>query len=216
MTGCSNNMIYRNVYQEKNSFFYFAGDIFVPETILNTYRMRDFISSEYFSNFKHNNGDVKAINEMYNYALWITDYDIAESLFIISLSTLPYKRTPAKIPLLNFDMMFYFSMESDSSFKKRYENLPSHFLSDSPKGSFGDKDKLPHFFGSAYLSYTTDAKFVPEYIGDLIEEGEAFFSLEGFNDERDRRENSRGGEFGLALLHNPIAKPSQYLESIKK
>jgi len=214
--GCSNTVLYNNLYEERSSFFYFTGEILFPETVTNTYRMRDFISSGYFSEYKKYNGDLNSIDEMYKYALWLTDNDIPQSFFIISLATLPYKRTPAKIPVLNLDMMFYFSMETDSSFKKRFENLPSHFLSDSPPGSFGDKDKLPHFFGSAFIGYSSDMKFLSKYIGDIIEIGEAFFSLEGYYDERDRKTNDIGAEFGLCSLRNPTVNPSEFLSKWKK
>jgi hypothetical protein len=216
ITGCGTPELFRNVYAEKQSGSYFFSDMFVPETITNTYRMRDFITSDYFTNYKHSNGDLKAIDEMYDYALWLTDEDIPQSLFIISLATLPYKRTPAKIPVIKFDMMFYFSMESDSSFKKRFHNLPAHFFSDSPENSFGDKDKMPHYFGSAFISYTSDTKFLSKYIGDLIETGEAFFSLEGFYDERDRKTNDLGAQFGSRLLKYPNTKPSEYILKWKK
>lgn len=215
-TGCNNAIPYRGNYPEENSVFYFVGEALFPETVINTYRMRDFISSGYFGSYKNSNGDLKAIDEIYNYALWLTDNDIPQSLFIISLASLPYKRTPAKIPLLNFDVMFYFSLESDEYFKKRFENLPSHFLPDSPMGTFGDKDKLPHFFGSAFISYSSNMKFLSEYVGDMIELGEAFFSLEGYYDERDRVTNGIGSEFGLQLLRNPNVKPSDFLLKWKK
>ena len=213
-SGCS-SALYRNEYEEKQTFWYYIGELVVPEVILNTYRMRDFISSEYFSELKKNKGDMKAIDEIYNYAFWVTDGDIPQALFISAFSTLPYKSTPAKLPLIKLDIMFYFSLESESNFKKRFNNLPSHFLSDSPENPFGDKDKLPHYFGSAYLSYITNLKSVPKYVGYMIEVGEAFFNLEGYFDERDVKVNLMGADYGLALLQDYSYMPSQYLKDIK-
>ena len=209
-SGCS-SALYQDEYKEKQSVWYSLGELIVPEIIMNTYRMRDFISSEYFFEFKKNNGDMSAIDEIYNYAFWLTDGNISQALFISAFSTLPYKSTPAKLPLINLDVMFYFSLESESNFKKRYENLPSHFLSDSPEHSFGDKDKLSHYFGSAYLSYTTNLKFVSKYVGYMIELGEAFFSLDGYSDERDIKVNLMGADYGLALLRKYNCMPSQYI-----
>jgi hypothetical protein len=209
-SGCS-SMLYQGEYEEKKSLWYSIGEIIVSEVIINTYRMRDFISSEYFFEFKKNNGDMRAIDEIYNYAFWLTDGDIPQALFISAFSTLPYKSTPAKLPFTNIDIMFYFSLESESNFKKRFNNLPSQFLSDSPKGSFGDKDKLSHYFGSAYLSYVTNLKVVPEYVGYMIEVGEALFKFEGFFDERDMKVNSLGADYGLALLHDYKCMPSEYI-----
>lgn len=214
VSGCS-SALYRNEYEESHTWWYTVGEQVVPEIIMNTYRMRDFISSEYFFEFKKNNGDMKAIDEIYNYAFWLTDGDIPQSLFISAFSTLPYKSTPAKLPLINLDIMFYFSLESEPNFKKRYDNLPSHFLSDSPSHLFGDKDKLPHYFGSAYLSYVTNFKFVPKYVGYLIEIGEAFFNLEGYSDERDIKINLMGADYGLELLRNYKCMPSQHINDIE-
>ena len=210
-SGCSSALYNRDEYKEKKLLWYGIGDRIVPEVIMNTYKMRDFISSEYFFEFKKSNGDMRSVDEIYNYAFWLTDGDIPQALFISTFSTLPYKSTPAKLPLINIDIMFYFSLESESNFKKRFNNLPSHFLSDSPKDSFGDKDKLPHYFGSAYLSYVTNLKSVPKYVGYMIEVGEAIFKLEGFFDERDVKMNLLGADYGLALLCNYKCMPSQYI-----
>jgi hypothetical protein len=185
-------------------------EIFVPDMVINMYRMRDFLSSEYFGNFKKFKGDVKSLDEIYNYALFLTDNDIPQSLFIVSIATLPYKSTPAKFPILKLDMMFYFSLESDSLFHKRYKNLPSKLYEDSPQNSFGDKDKLSHFFGSAYVAYITDSRLLPTAVGYMIEIGEYIFQLEGFMDERDLLSNELGIKFGKSLLKDPIDKPSKY------
>lgn len=214
--GCGNTSNCYKDYSEKNNLYYFTGEILLPQPIVNTYRMRDFLSDDYFKNYKIKFGDKKAIDEIYNYALWLTDNDIAQSLFIITLATLPYKKTPAKIPILNFDIMFYFSLESEDNFKRRFDNIPSHFLIDSPLNYFGDKDKLPHFFGSAFLSYISDTKLLSKYVGEMIEIGEAFFNLEGYYDERDTKMNKLGSEFGLDLVRNNLNNPSYYFEKWKK
>jgi hypothetical protein len=198
-------------FEERNNLLYNLSETFVPETVINMYRMRDFISSEYFGKFKSLKGDIPSMDEIYNYALYITDNNIQQSLFIISVATLPYKSTPAKFPILKFDMMFYFSLESDSLFHKRFKNLPSKLFEDSPKNSFGDKDKISHFFGSAYLAYFTDDAIIPRTIGNIIELGEAVFQLEGFMDERDKKSNEIGILFGKDLLLDPLEKPSKYL-----
>jgi hypothetical protein len=200
-------------YSEKSE--YAIWDIFVPKILMDSYRMRDFISSDYFHLYKRMNGDLAAIDELYTYALWLTDNNIEESLFIISMSTLPYKKSPAKFPLLKFDFMFYFSIESDSLFSRRYTNLPSVLFEDSPRTPFGDRDKTPHFFGSAYLAYISDSRILPGLAGYLIETGEYLFEFEGFMDKRDIKTNKTGAGFGLALLRNPETLPSKYLGKLK-
>jgi hypothetical protein len=214
--GCGNVGRYNNEYSEEENILFFLADSFLPQPVVNTYRLRNFISSDFFANYKTKYGDRAAIDQIFKYALWITDNDISQSLFISSIATLPYKKTPAKLPVINFDVMFYFSLESDYNFKKRFDNLPSHFLVDSPTDKFGDKDKLPHFFGSSFLSYSSDTGLLSQIIGDLIELGEAFFSLEGYNDERDKKMNKLGAKFGLDLLRNNYHTPSYYMGKWEK
>jgi hypothetical protein len=204
-----------NFYEESGSIIYTVSEIIIPEVIINSYRMRDFIASDYFSEYKKKNNDIKSVEEIYDYALWLTDYNIEQSLFIISIATLPYKKTPAKFPILKFDMMFYFSLESDSMFRKRYNNLPSQLFPDSPKNLFGDKDKTPHFFGSAFLAYISDSKSLSTLVGVIIELGESIFQLEGFMDERDIRANELGAEFGKRLLRNFHCRPSEFFRKLK-
>ena len=42
---------------------------------------------------------------------------------------------------------------TDSIFALKRKNLPKNLFYDTPNTEMGDKDKLPHFFGTAFLSY---------------------------------------------------------------
>jgi hypothetical protein len=203
------------IYEEHTGVFYEVAEALIPQAIVNTYRMRDFIASGYFSEFKKQHDDVKSIEEIYNYALWLTDRDIEQSLFIISMAALPYKKTPAKFPIFKFDLMFYFSMESDSMFKRRYNNLPSRLFPDSPSNPFGDKDKISHFFGSAFLTYISDCKTLSTITGELVEIGESIFQLEGFMDERDIKANELGADFAKYLIRDPFCRPTSFFKPLK-
>ena len=103
------------------------------------------------------------------------------------------------------------TLESIDQFRMRYGNLPSRVFSDSADTVSNDKDKLQHFFGSAYLAFTEGGDNIAEHIGDWIERGEESFVVGGRDDVRDRKANALGQEFGLMLLDDEYAVPSDVL-----
>ena len=125
-------------------------------------------------------------------SLWIPSTILTSSRIISSL----------KIPL---------TFEKDSFFTARTKHLPIHIYPDSPATPAGDRDKLQHFFGSAYLSYVTEAPDFTRTAGILIEWGEAQLIAGGADDIRDRRANTQGERFGEDLLIVTNLLPSDYL-----
>ncbi|HLF20549.1 MAG TPA: hypothetical protein VI704_07150, partial [Bacteroidota bacterium] len=75
----------------------------------------------------------------------------------------------------------------------------------------GDKDKLQHFFASAYLSYASESQDFTRTTGNLVEWGEANFVVGGADDPRDKRANKQGEAFGRDLLSVKTLLPSDYL-----
>jgi hypothetical protein len=73
-------------------------------------------------------------------------------LLTAALATLPYRKMPVTFPIINEEAEGTIIEMPDSAFEKKVANLPSNIFFDSPKGFLGDKDKLPHFFGNAFLS----------------------------------------------------------------
>jgi hypothetical protein len=102
----------------------------------------------------------------------------------------------------------FLTSESENDFKKRVENLPAHIFNDT----INDKDKLQHFFLSAYLAYLNGGRKTADRVGILIEEGEKIH-LSLVRDERDILANRCGQSFGLSLHKNPFALPIPLLES---
>ena len=99
----------------------------------------------------------------------------------------------------------------DSIFNLKNKNLPKYLFYDTPKNDFGDKDKLAHFFGSAYLSYSTSWFDITQIIGIFVEDFEEKFYIQSRADPRDIRADNLGNMFGKALRKNKELLPSQVL-----
>ncbi|MBI5464835.1 MAG: hypothetical protein HY966_07795, partial [Ignavibacteriales bacterium] len=75
-----------------------------------------------------------------------------------------------------------------------------------------DKDKLQHFFASAYLAYASESAELARTTGNLVEWAEAKFIVGGADDWRDRRSNEQGKSFGRDLLVVKTLLPTDYLQ----
>jgi hypothetical protein len=180
---------------------------FFENKVFYVKQVRDFIKSDEFKILKDKFGDVIAVDLIYKKSLVICNYDIADALFVCGLSTLDHRKIKFKIPILGLKLPIFLTSESEGEFKRRIENLPSHIFSDT----LDDRDKLQHFFFSAYIAYENGGKITADKIGILVEKGEKF----GLNlvwDERDILVNRLGQEFGLQLHKNPFVLPSRFLK----
>lgn len=169
-------------------------------------RVRDFIKSDEFKILRDKFGDVIAVDLIYKKSLVICNYDIADALLVCGLSTLDHRKIKFKVPIIRLKLPIFLTSESEGEFKRRVENLPSHIFSDT----LDDRDKLQHFFLSAYIAYVNGGKITADKIGILVEEGEKL----GLNlvwDERDIMANRLGQEFGVQLHKNPFVLPSRFL-----
>jgi len=77
--------------------------------------------------------------------------------------------------------------------------------------NYGDKDKLAHFFGSAFLSYSSNYFDLGNAIGYLVEVFEESFKVQSSIDERDLITNKLGNLFGTVLKQNKNILPSQII-----
>jgi hypothetical protein len=183
-----------------------------PRGIKDTWRLKRYIRSERFGYVKSRVGDTRAIDAIFQRALEISHEDVSEALFISALATMEHKEVGVRLPVIKLPVYFPLTSESDSVFRYRVSQLPSHFYIDSPPGEYGDKDKLQHFFGSAFLAYSCRSRGVANLIGDFIEWGEDEFIIDGAYDPRDRRANHEGQELGLTLGDRVDALPSEFLQ----
>jgi hypothetical protein len=188
----------------------FLSDKLTPQLILDTKHIRGYIRDERFQLLRGRCGDMRTIDAIYLKALKIADYNIARALFVSFMAVLEHRTVDVKVPILK-SIQFPLSFEEDTLFFLRVKNLPHHVYPDSPPGSNGDVDKLQHFFGSAYLAFTSESPGLTRTAGNIIEWGEEKFVVGGTDDPRDKRANKQGKSFGRDLLVVKTLLPSDYL-----
>jgi len=187
----------------------FANEI-EPQILSDVQTVRAYIRDEQFQLLRHQYGDVCAVDFIYLKALQTAQYDMARALFVSFLAVLEHRVIHIKTAFhLTIPIMLTF--ETDSAFIGRVRHLPNNIYSDSPKGIARDRDKLQHFFGSAFLSYILAQPEMVHSIGDLLEWAEPGIVVGGENDPRDKRANLQGEQFGRDLSIVPTLLPSDYL-----
>lgn len=170
--------------------------------------MTQYISSPAFRELKDRISELALADSIYSHALQYTNYDYAEALHILTFTTVPYNKIPVKIPLLNIRMDIPLVSAPDSIFYLKNENLPRTLFWDSPSNEFGDKDKLAHFFGSAFLSYSSHIFDFTKIIGIFVEDFEEKFFVQDIVDPRDLRTDLLGYGFGKLIKKNKKIYPS--------
>jgi hypothetical protein len=188
----------------------FISEIFTPQIIVDAKKIRQYIIDERFHILRNRCGDMRAVDAIFLKSLKIAEYNIARALFLSLMAVLEHRKVNLKIPIIN-SLEVPLTFEKDSIFLARIQHLPNHIYSDVSVNREGDRDKLQHFFGSAYLSYVSEAPEFARTVGNLIEWGEAAFVVDGTNDPRDKRANKQGECFGRDLLVVMTLLPSDYL-----
>ena len=181
-----------------------------PQILSDVQTVRDYIRNEQFQKFRKQYNDVTTVDFIYLKALQTTHHDFERALFVSFLAVLEHRVIHIKtVFALTIPMMLTF--ETDSSFTTRVRHLPNNIYPDSPHGVARDRDKLQHFFGSAFLSYVLGQPEMVHAIGDLLEWAEPGMVVGGANDPRDKRANLQGNQFGKDLLIVNNLLPSDYL-----
>ena len=181
-----------------------------PKVIGDCALLREYIRSGDFAALRHTCGDLCAVDAVYREALRLSWDNRAEALLISAFATLDHRRVGVHLPALGPFLWFPLTSEFDDDFDERVRALPSHLYPDTPPGIGGDRDKLQHFFGSAFLAYIEKENDPAEDIGDFVEWGEEQFIVGGVNDERDKRSNAQGRQFGLRLLDDESVAPTEF------
>jgi hypothetical protein len=167
-----------------------------------------FIASNYFKELSKTNSDLALTDTIYLRAVHYKDYNYSEALLALTFAVIPYKSVPVKIPLIGIKLNFPLTSDCDSIFVLKNRNIPKEFYDDTPAGNYGDKDKLAHFFGSAYISYTSRIFDLGNLIGYFVESFEDKFKVQSAVDPRDMRTNTLGQLFGRILKINKEILPS--------
>ncbi len=170
-----------------------------------------YIASEEFNQLKKEIGDLSAADSIYRVALNFTENDYSEALLALCFATVPYKEVPIVIPLIKSVWNYPLVSADDSIYNLKNENLPNRFFYDTPLNDYGDKDKLAHFFGFTFLSYSNMVFDFGNLIGYFIEAFEEDFKVQSFVDYRDLEVNFLGKCFGKLLKEDKSILPSQVL-----
>ncbi|MBI1804581.1 MAG: hypothetical protein HY033_00760 [Ignavibacteriae bacterium] len=186
---------------------------FPPFLIQHGIELQQFVRSKTFRTLRKQFGDIRAVDALYIHAMRMTNNNTAVSLFLSMVAVLEHRTIGLKVPV--FNLAFPLTNESDEDFQRRVRNLPAQLYADTPHEKAGDKDKLQHFFGSAFLTFIFESRGPADRIGNFIEEGEEAIIVEGNSDPRDVRANRQGQRFGLALLDDNHRLPSEFLKISK-
>lgn len=197
----------------EQSFWSSLRRVLLPREISLVYDLRELIAAQKPLAPRSREGDLRRLDAIYRRAVYFAEGDAELALLALSYATLPYHTFPARIPLLDIGVTVPVSMESREAFERRMVNLPGLLLPDSPPQL--DRDKLPHFFGSAWLQCAMRNEELTTTAGELLELSEEIFKLEGFSDERDIIVNHLGMEFAVALMRQRRVLPSDIFRSVK-
>ncbi len=150
--------------------------------------------------------DLRRLDVLYATAVRAAEGDARMALLALTWATLPYRRFPATVPVLGWTIIVPVSTESEEYFADRLRRLPARLFLSTPAS--GDRDKLPHFFGSALLQLVLNNPDVADALGETVEWLESVFKLEGSRDERDIVANRLGIAFALQLQQQHDVRPS--------
>ena len=194
-----------------NELVSFFSPFVFPKVIQDDYQLKEFIRSYEFSILRTQRGDLNAVDAIFAEAMRLSWNNAYEALLICLAATMDHSKFGVKLPLVGPLLWFPLTSEFEEDFHARVSALPRRLYADSPHTTAGDRDKLQHFFGSAFLTYTFESRDAAQRIGDFIEWGEDKVIVDGALDERDFRANRQGQEFGLALFSDKRAKASSFI-----
>jgi hypothetical protein len=178
----------------------------LPEPLGIMLELRDYITELEAPETRTRESDLKRLDAIFDRAVYLAEGDAMHALLILTWATLPYHRFPAVLPLLDWTITVPVSTESREAFRRRLANLPGMLLEDTPPSL--DRDKPPHFFGSAWLQCVLNSPELADAAGNMLEWMEEVFKLEGFRDERDILVNRLGIIFAMQLQRQQAVRPS--------
>ena len=183
---------------------------FPPFFIQHGIELKSFIRSRTFKKIRARFGDPRAVDAIYVRSMQMTNNNTAMALLLSTIACFDHRLVGLNVPL--FNLYVPLSDESEQDFARRTMRLPTRLYDDSPATEQGDRDKLQHFFGSAFLTFAFESADASERFGEFIEKGESAFIIGGVDDDRDLRSDRQGQAFGTALLEENRRFPSAYLK----
>lgn len=144
--------------------------------------------------------DLDRIDCIWLTALDAADGDVGDALLAALIATFKHRSVP-----FTFGVSVPLTIEGPRDFARRVSRLPRHIYADAPEAD--DRDKLQHFFASAWLAWRLDGPELADLIGLGVELGEDAFVRGGANDPRDVRTNRLGQLYAELLRTHPTALP---------
>ena len=187
------------------------GSLFTPKGYIEGYQLRDLIRSDIYIEETEGMTDREKLDYIYDEAYILSRGDFQATQLASAVATLEHRTIEIKL-LFGASITVPLTFEPEESFTARVERLPSRIYSDSTE----DKDKMQHFFLSAYLKRTLGTNSLVRLLGSFVEAGEDAFIVGGMSDERDLHANEDGIRFATSDKRAPISKPSEYLGTTTK
>jgi len=190
-----------------------ASSIFPQQSALSkgVNYLSEFIASDYYLVLKKENTDLALVDSIYLRAIQFYQDDYEEALLALTFTTIPYRRVPIVVPLINSRLYYPLISANDSISILKNRNLPNQLFYDSPDNDYGDKDKLAHFFGNAFIGYAENILNLADVFGYFVEAFEEDFKAQSEVDFRDVDVNWYGVLFGNLLETNNKILPSQLM-----
>jgi hypothetical protein len=190
--------------QSKHSIL-FPISLLVPDGIREGYGMRDFIASPEFGAFDSANRPEDVFDEIYYTAVAYAHGDPSDALLAAAFGVIEHEYIP--IDFFGSELRVALTSESHARFAERWSHLPSHLYHTQED----DRDKLQHFFASAWLKELLGMDWLAKLAGKLVEVGESLFLVGGFEDPRDLHANHDGIRFGVHADGSMEDRPSECL-----
>ena len=183
----------------------FPISLLVPEGIREGYDMRDYIASTEFGRFDSTHTPEEVMDDVYYTALSYRHGDLSSSLLATMFGVIEHEYIP--VAFFGSELDIPLTSETHARFRQRWSHLPSHIYHTSED----DRDKLQHFFASAWLKESLGMDWLAKLAGNMVEVVENIFFVGGFEDPRDVHANRDGIHFALEANKHLDAQPSKSL-----
>ncbi len=177
-----------------------ALDLLLPEPIRTGYLTRAWIRDS-LPPAADSLDDLTRMDMLYLRAFGEAGGNPESTLLAALIASFEHRTIP-----LSIGLELPLTLEPQEAFERRVARLPRRLFLDNPNGD--DKDKLQHFFASAWLATMLDNGSAADLLGIGVELGEALFIRGGADDPRDIRANRLGHLYAELLRTHPHALPS--------
>ncbi len=183
----------------------FPISLLIPEGIREGYDIRAFLASPEFGRFDSTHAPEEAMDEVYYTALGYSHGALSSALLATMFGVIEHEHIP--VAFFGSELDIPLTSESHRRFLERWSHLPTHVYHTSED----DRDKLQHFFASAWLKEALGMDWLAKLSGNLVEVVEDLFFVGGFEDPRDVHANRDGIRFSLDAERRLDSRPSKAL-----